>query len=80
MEQSRDKLTDDQREYLRPSLSKISEGFAELRERLTELGWDESGTPCSRCDCEYFETPESGSRFICGRRTCGHGYHSHYFW
>jgi hypothetical protein len=78
MEQPTNKLTDDQREFLRPTLAKISEGFAELQDQLTELGWGEGGTPCGRCDCEFFVSSETPPHIRCARPTCGHGFLSHH--
>jgi hypothetical protein len=77
MEQPRDRLTDAQREYLRPSIAKISEGFAELREKLVELGWDEGDFSCRLCDCEFFVSEEGPPSLRCARPTCGHGFTSH---
>jgi len=77
MDQSTNKLTDDQRKFLEPTIAKISEGLAELQEKLTELGWNEGDSSCTRCDCEFFVPPEAPPLIRCARPTCGHGFTSH---
>jgi hypothetical protein len=80
MDQPRRKLSEDQREYLQPTLAKVTEGFTELREKLIELGWGEGDFSClvdPLGHCEFWLEPESGLAFGCARSGCGHGFTSH---
>ena len=72
-------LTDEQREQLRPAVAKVSEGLAELHERLSDLGFGEEGDfSCTQNDgCEFFVTPEQLPRNRCARPTCGHSFRMH---
>ena len=76
MDQPSRKLSEDQREYLKPAVEKVAEGFTELREKLFELGWDEGDFSCTRCDCQFFEAPSQPGR-TCARSTCGHRFTLH---
>lgn len=71
------KLSRDQQDFLRPSVTKIMEDLTELREALTTLGWGKGDFSCLICDCEVFEAPEGVPTLRCARTTCGHGFASH---
>ena len=71
MDPSSRKLSEDQRNYLKPALGKIADGFAELHEKLIELGWDEGDFSCRSCDCPAFVASQPAT-LRCARSTCGH--------
>jgi hypothetical protein len=76
MNQPSRKLSEDQQEYLKPALGKVADGFAELQDKLIELGWDEGDFSCTRCDCSSFVSAEPPT-LRCARSTCGHRFTLH---
>jgi hypothetical protein len=76
MNQSSRKLSEDQREYLKPALEKVTDGLAELQEALIELGWEEGDFSCTRCDCSSFVGSQPPI-LRCARSTCGHRFTLH---
>lgn len=76
MNQPSEKLSEGQQEYLKSTIDKITEGFAELREKLIDLGWGKGDFRCKICDCELYESSSSPGG-PCARPTCGHRFFSH---
>lgn len=79
MDQPKPTLTDDQKNFLRPAITKISEGFAELHNKLSELGWEKGDFGCNECDCEIFQSqpPDELPSLLCARSSCGHFFPDH---
>jgi hypothetical protein len=75
------KLSQDQREYLAPTISKIADAFGELHEKLIDMGWEEGDTSCRRCNCEFFQpqptSPHGPPSLVCARSTCRHFFTVH---
>lgn len=72
-DQYRTRLTDKQRETLRPIFDKVELASAELSRTLTEMGLDESeGDHCFFCTCTSFVGGGSGKFSICARQSCRH--------
>jgi hypothetical protein len=73
-------LSEDQREYLRSALEKVTEGSTELREKLMELGWGEGDFSClvhPPGHCEFWLPVEGPVPVNCERPGCGHGFFDH---
>jgi hypothetical protein len=80
MNQPGRRLSQDQREYLRPALAKVTEGLTELRQKLSELGWSAVDFSClaePSGHCESWVEPDGGLAMGCARTGCGHGFTSH---
>jgi len=77
MASSSEKLTSDQRTALQPAITKITEGFAELQEQLSELGWENGDFSCTLCSCPSFEQRPGLPDLRCARSGCGHFFPRH---